>query len=90
MPRVATIVKNATTTIRKYGAKIANSKTLTVARCRLRNSGGKDGDNFLHNVHCICGNCYQAIMYGCNDINEEDKEFEETLIYDSWPKKGKK
>lgn len=39
MPRVATIVKNATTTIRKYGAKIANSKTLTVARCRLRNSG---------------------------------------------------
>ena len=29
-------------------------------------------------------------MYGCNDINEEDKEFEETLIYDSWPKKEKK
>lgn len=51
---------------------------------------GKDGDNFLQNVHCICGNCYQAIMYGCSDINEEDKEFEETLIYDSWPKKGKK
>ena len=50
---------------------------------------GKDGDNFLHNVHCICGNCYQAIMYGCNDINEKDKEFEETLIYDSWPKKEK-
>lgn len=25
----------------KYGAKIANSKTLTVARCRLRNSGEK-------------------------------------------------
>ena len=50
---------------------------------------GKDGDNFLHNVHCICGNCYQAIMYGCSDINEEDKEFEETLIYDSWPKKEK-
>lgn len=41
MPRVATIVKNATTTIRKYGAKIANSKTLTIARCRLRNSGEK-------------------------------------------------
>lgn len=50
---------------------------------------GKDGDNFLQNVHCICGNCYQAIMYGCSDINEEDKEFEETLIYDSWPKKEK-
>lgn len=28
-------------------------------------------------------------MYGCSDINEEDKEFEETLIYDSWPKKEK-
>lgn len=29
-------------------------------------------------------------MYGCSDINEKDKEFEETLIYDSWPKKRKK